>query len=557
MKTEKIRWTVSEEYQEAFPPHTLNRIINLEDIAEHRTVRALPSRTVRYLKPSSPRIPALYLKEYKLPTLFDRIKNMFLSPAEREYRTAQKLTEKNVLTFVPLAVGKLVSCGLLHKNYLISKSIDNATSLKEYMNTCYSGQAGRSAEERKKTIEALAKFVNDLHQKGIFHQDFHWGNILIEKGSQGSARFYLMDLHRVKLKSKLTDRERIKNLASLNTGLSQKTRRTERLRFLKAYLEAEKRGDAHQARFARLIEKTTDEMIIALWHKRDKRCLKDNKYFAPFKSGTCKGFINRDFYSPELLGLMHNPDRAFSEPASTIIKDSHTTSSCTLPLQVAGKKVELHIKRYNYQNIFYALKNLFRASRGKRVWKAAHGLVLRAVTTPQPVSFVEQRKGRFLIKSFFITLKIDQSLPLITLLQNGLSGARTETSESKNALIHQAAKLVSTMHERGIRHRDLKSANILAQKIPGQQEKLYLLDLDSTMIKKRITKKDAIKDLARLNASLLDTKTVSTPNRLKFLKYYLHVRKTKNQKVGEYWQAIVFHTKKKLEKSGRKFNPGE
>jgi tRNA A-37 threonylcarbamoyl transferase component Bud32 len=254
---------------------------------------------------------------------------------------------------------------------------------------------------------------------------------------------------------------------------------------------------------------------------------------------------------------MHNPDRAFSEPASTIIKDSHTTSSCTLPLQVAGKKVELHIKRYNYQNIFYALKNLFRASRGKRVWKAAHGLVLRAVTTPQPVSFVEQRKGRFLIKSFFITLKIDQSLPLITLLQNGLSGARTETSESKNALIHQAAKLVSTMHERGIRHRDLKSANILAQKIPGQQEKLYLLDLDSTMIKKRITKKDAIKDLARLNASLLDTKTVSTPNRLKFLKYYLHVRKTKNQKVGEYWQAIVFHTKKKLEKSGRKFNPGE
>jgi tRNA A-37 threonylcarbamoyl transferase component Bud32 len=554
LKTEKIRWTVSEEYQEALPPHILNRIINLEDIAEHRTVRALPSRTVRYVRPSSPGIPDLYLKEYKLPALFDRIKNMFLSPAEKEYRTAQKLTERNILTFVPLAVGKLVRCGLLHKNYLISKSIDNATSLKEYMNTCYSGQAGRTAEEKKNTIESLAKFVNDLHQKGIFHQDFHWGNILIEKGSQGSIRFYLMDLHRVKLKSKLTDRERIKNLASLNTGLSQKTRRTERLRFLKAYLGTDKSGNAHYSRFARLIEKTTNEMMRTLWHKREKRCLKNNKYFAPFKSDTYKGFINRDFFSPELLGLLHNPDRAFSEPASTIIKDSHTTSSCTLPLQLAGEKVEIHIKRYNYQNIFYALKNLFRSSRGKRVWKAAHGLALRAVTTPQPVSFVEQRKGRFLIKSFFITQKVDQSLPLITLLQNNLSGTRAETSESKNALIHQVAKLVRMMHKRGIRHRDLKSSNILAQKMPGHQEKLYLVDLDSARIKKRSTKEDAIKDLARLNASLLDTKTVSTPDRLRFLKYYLHVRKTKNQKVRDYWQEIVFHTKRKLEKSERKFN---
>jgi len=550
----KIRWTVREEYQGILSPHTLNQIINLDNTVERRAVRTLPSRTVHYLKSSSPGIPALYLKEYTLPTLFDRIKNMFLSPAEKEYRAAQKLTERNVRTFVPLAVGTLKRGGLLQKNYLISKSIENATSLKAYMDTCYSVQARRKAEEKKKTIEALAKFVSDLHQKGIFHQDFHWGNILIEKGSQGIDFFYLMDLHRVKLKSKLSDRERVENLASLNTGLSQKTRRTERARFLKAYLGDDKKGDTHYPHFARLIETTTDEMMKTLWHKRDKRCLKDNKYFAPFKSDTYKGFINRDFYSPELLELLHNPDRAFSEPASTIIKDSHTTSSCIVPLQVAGEKVELHIKRYNYQNIFYALKNLFRVSRGKRVWKAAHSMLLRAVTTPQPVSFVEQRKGRFLLKSFFITRKIDHSLPLITLLQNGLSGAQAKTFESKKTLIHQVAKLVCMMHERGIRHKDLKSANILAQKIPGQQEKLYLVDLDSTRVKKKSTKKDAIKDLARLNASLLDAKTVSTPDRLRFLKYYLSVRQTKNQKVRDYWQEIVFYTKKKLEKSGRQFN---
>jgi len=548
-----IRWKVRKEYEEILSSHTLNRIINLEDLEEHRVVRTLPSRTVRYLKLSLPGIPALYLKEYNLPSLLDSIKSMFLSPAEREYRTAQKLTERNVPTFTPLAVGSVRRYGLFKKNYLVSKSIDNAISLKEYLNNYSPIQSGSNAEEKNRIVAGLAQFVKDLHGKGVLHQDFHWGNILIEKGREGSIRFYLMDLQRVKLKSKLTDRQKVKNLASLNTGFSQKVRRAERLKFIKAYLEGDRKREEHSARLSRLTEKTTYKMVKKQWQRRDKRCLKNNKYFAPFKSGSLRGFINRDFHGPELSELLGNPDRPFSETTRTIIKDSHTTSSCSLPLKIAGEKVELHIKRYNYQSIFYSLKNLLRASRGKRVWKAAHGLRTRSIPVPEPVAFLEERRGRFLVKSYFITRMIDHSLPLVTLLKHGLAGTTAGALTHKNSLIQEVAQLVRTMHERGISHGDLKSANILVQKTPSQNEKCYLVDLDRASIKKRGKKEFVIRDLARLNASLLDTKIVSTPDRLRFLKYYLRVHKTGDQKAREYWQAIAVHTQKKLKKSGRKF----
>jgi len=281
--------------------------------------------------------------------------------------------------------------------------------------------------------------------------------------------------------------------------------------------------------------------------------MKSNKYFESFKSNTYKGFINRDFCNDEFLDLMHNPDRTFSEPAVSIIKDSHTTSSCFIPIKIGGRKAEVHLKRYNYQNIFYALKNLFRTSRGKRVWKVANGLVSRNIPTPLPISFLEQRKGGFLIKSFFITQKIDQSLSLHTLLQESFLNTKIETIKNKNILIQQTAHLIRAMHDRGVWHRDLKSANILVEKKEGQEDKLYLVDLDSTRIKTRLERKDKIWDLARLNVSLLNTRIVSTPDRLRFLKYYLNVSKKGGARIRDYWKEAVLITQKKLRKSGRKF----
>ena len=274
--------------------------------------------------------------------------------------------------------------------------------------------------------------------------------------------------------------------------------------------------------------------------------MKENNAETPFVSSMYRGFVRGSPTSPELLEFLQDPDRAFSDPSSTIIKDSNTTSSCTVSRIMGGKQRSFHIKRYNYQSTFYALKYLFRTSRAKRVWKVAQNLIACNIPTPQPISFLEQRKGGLLIKSFFISKTIDGAVPLNSAIYELNACRASRDTAQKKTLIQQVAHLVQALHECGICHRDLKASNILVQKNPGQAQKLYLTDLDSARVQTRIRAKERIRDLARLNASLFYTTGISTADRLRFLRDYLKTRSARDKKLHIYWKAIAVQTYKKL-----------
>jgi serine/threonine protein kinase len=259
-----------------------------------------------------------------------------------------------------------------------------------------------------------------------------------------------------------------------------------------------------------------------------------------------RGSVRGSPANPELLEFLQDPDRAFSDPSSTIIKDSNTTSSCTVSPIIGGEQKSFHIKRFNYQNTFYALKYLFRTSRAKRVWKVAQNLIASNIPTPLPISFLEQRQGRLLIKSFFISKNIDRALPLNRAIHELEACRSSRNTSQKKRLIQQVAYLVRSLHECGICHRDLKASNILVQKNPGQIQKLYLTDLDSARLQTRVRAKERIRDLARLNASLFYTKSLSTADRIRFLRDYLRTRSPRDAKLHLYWKAIAKHTLKKL-----------
>jgi serine/threonine protein kinase len=266
----------------------------------------------------------------------------------------------------------------------------------------------------------------------------------------------------------------------------------------------------------------------------------------PFSSGMYSGFVKRNLATPRLLEFLNDPDRAFTDPASTIIKDSTTTSSCTVPHILEGGQGSLHIKRYNYQSRSYVLKNLFRSSRAKRVWKASQKLVSCNIPTPLPVSFLEKRRGRLLVKSFFISQKIDGALDLNTAFQQLQTDGSAQDTKQKKLLIHQVAYLIRSLHDCGICHRDLKASNILVQKNSQQMGKLYLVDLDSARIQKEIPKKGRIRDLTRLNTSLFYNTGLSATDRLRFLHNYLRTSCARDTIVHTYWQAITEQTRKKL-----------
>ena len=273
---------------------------------------------------------------------------------------------------------------------------------------------------------------------------------------------------------------------------------------------------------------------------------KEDRADIPFSSGTYSGFIKRNVATPGLLEVLNDPDRAFSDPESTIIKDSKTTSSCTAPNILEGDQGSLYIKRYNYQSRLYVLKNLFRPSRAKRVWKASQKLVSCNIPTPLPVAFLEQKKGGLLIKSFFISQKIEGALDLHAAFQQLQTDRSVQETKQKKSLIHQVAYMIRSLHDCGICHRDLKASNILVQELSKQAKKLYLVDLDSARTQKVRKENGRIRDLARLNSSLFYTTGISTTDRLRFLHNYLGTTCARDKIVHTYWQAITEQTRKKL-----------
>jgi tRNA A-37 threonylcarbamoyl transferase component Bud32 len=357
-----------------------------------------------------------------------------------------------------------------------------------------------------------------------------------------------MDLHRIKFKRRLRDRDRIANLSSLGTAFRGTSRKTERLRFLMQYARGDEQWEKQLGYFARCIEHRSAGMLQHIWNRKARRCTKRNKYFASFSSPACRGLLSRAFSSPELMQLLQDPGQAFSAPGRRMIKNSNTTSSCILPTMIADATAGIFIKRYNYQSSLYALKHLVRNSRGKRTWKAAHTLLARGVPTPEPVAYGEKRRARMLLESFFVTRAIAHAIPLSTLFPEAGRRARDGHPVDRADLIRRTALLVRMMHERGIWHRDLKAGNILAEPMPGSGMQLYLTDLDGIRVKDTVRHVERIRDLARLNRSLITSPALSVRDRHCFLQWYLGTGRQGDAALRAYWEEIRRETAKKLAK---------
>src|SRR5204863_3184173 len=82
----------------------------------------------------------------------------------------------------------------------------------------------------------LAQIFHNLHSHGIYHNDLKDANILAVDRSEGTVRFFLLDLEGVKRYAPLSEKRRVKNLVQLHRTLGRYLRQTDRLIFLKWYL---------------------------------------------------------------------------------------------------------------------------------------------------------------------------------------------------------------------------------------------------------------------------------------------------------------------------------
>lgn len=120
----------------------------------------------------------------------------------------------------PRALGYFVMNGSAH---FLSEYMLDSLHLNEYLSCTSDPWAKRRA------LRELALWLRKIHDANVWQRDFKSNNILCRQGI-----YFMIDLDGVKIR-RLTDRDKITNLAQLNASLSNAVTVKDRLRFLYYY----------------------------------------------------------------------------------------------------------------------------------------------------------------------------------------------------------------------------------------------------------------------------------------------------------------------------------
>jgi hypothetical protein len=133
----------------------------------------------------------IVVKSFKIPFFFNRIIYTCFRPskAERSYKYALKLIERQINTSQPVAYIENRTNGLLFDSYYVSIYKEYPGSLRELRH--------HNLEETADLATAFARFTAEIHEKAIFPLDYSPGNILYEKTGD-EYRFCLIDLNRMR-----------------------------------------------------------------------------------------------------------------------------------------------------------------------------------------------------------------------------------------------------------------------------------------------------------------------------------------------------------------------
>jgi serine/threonine protein kinase len=147
------------------------------------------------------------IKAFKIPHLLNRFVYAYLrdSKAKKSYDNAVKLLELGVPTPQPIGYIEFLEGGLLSQSYFISKYEPYDFTIREVFH--------HQVHDVEAILKAFTAFTYGLHQKGVWHEDYSPGNILIRKEKEGYT-FLLVDINRMQFRS-ISALEGIKNFSKL------------------------------------------------------------------------------------------------------------------------------------------------------------------------------------------------------------------------------------------------------------------------------------------------------------------------------------------------------
>jgi hypothetical protein len=150
----------------------------------------------------------------------------------------------------------------IRESYLLMEDLSAATRLDLYVLSHFAGRLDAEQRAAKRDfVRRCARFVRDLHRRGIYHGDLKAVNMFVRPNEHGTPLFFLVDYDKVDFGSRVNRRRRIKNLAQLAASVAVLITRTDRLRFFRQYAP-DPETLAEKRLYAREVEKALEKKIV-------------------------------------------------------------------------------------------------------------------------------------------------------------------------------------------------------------------------------------------------------------------------------------------------------
>jgi tRNA A-37 threonylcarbamoyl transferase component Bud32 len=547
VRAEDVGWWVRPEWREALLGPGGLRLEEWRGEGRLSTIKTGPHRVVYRADLDG---GAVFIKHFLVPGWREIFRQWFRrGKARNEGRRALRLARIGVPTISPIALGEQRKGTFLFENYLVTRAIAGMVPLDEFVE-CRLAELdlSRRARVRQALAVAVAELTARLHDAGLIHQDFHPGNLLVGLEVGDRPRLAMIDLDALRVRRDLGWADVRENLALLNHYFWLRCDRSDRQRFLRAYLLSRGVEPPDLGDFARGIEEATRAWAERLWRRWGRRCQGSNKYFAAYRVPRSWAIAARDLDPTTVHELLNNLDAPFHREDTIPIKDSRTTTVAEVGLLVDGRPTRVIYKRFNRKRWLDPILTLFRPSRAWRAWQAGQHLASRAVPTPRNLAVLARSRPGFRwlphhfwpYDTYLVTIKADPSLTLGDYAHDVLptldpASRRLQIRRMTIAL----ARLIRTLHDRSLSHRDMKAANILVEGDPAVPEPhLSLIDLVGVHLEHPVPRDRRVQNLARLQVSLATVPGRTRTDALRFLRAYLPWAHTPRAEWKTLWREV-------------------